>query len=315
VEVPPDPIQWVAVQAATRKRELNDVLLVLQAVGIPHGVLQRDGAHHVLVPSDRSAEALQQLENYRGENRHWPPRGETASGSLAEGALGALVWTALLSVFGWQQYVHAFGFDWAQKGMLASDLLRDEPWRAATSLTLHGDLGHWASNAAYGCLFLLLFAELVGSGLAVSLTLLAGTLGNVINGLVRTGSFYALGASTAVFAALGALIAYQARQRGREKLGAFRRWAPILGGISLLGFLGGFGEYVPQSEAMAERMRQFEGPPTDVGGHVLGFLCGALLGLALGGIPSRTLLAWRAQPFLLAAAPLAIGALWLAALL
>jgi membrane associated rhomboid family serine protease len=75
-----------------------------------------------------------------------------------------------------------------------------------------------------------------------------------------------VGASTAVFTALGLMSAYA----WRERLALRQRWparlAPLFAGLTLLGWLGSSGE------------------GTDVIAHVLGFGVGALLG-ALAATP------------------------------
>ena len=70
----------------------------------------------------------------------------------------------------------------------------------------------------------------------------------------------AVGASTAVFAALGLLSGYAWRQRLSLRERWLYRWAPLIAGASLLSLLGAGTEHV------------------DVLGHLLGFVAGVLLG-------------------------------------
>ena len=89
-------------------------------------------------------------------------------------------------------------------------------------------------------------------------------------------SFISVGASTAVFGALGAVAALQARDPEQRR----RAWAPLGAGVALLAFLG-------------------TGKRADFAGHFCGFLAGVLLGF----LP---LPRWRNRP---AQAALAIAAL------
>jgi rhomboid protease GluP len=94
----------------------------------------------------------------------------------------------------------------------------------------------------------------------------AGAFANYLEILVSPSTHRAVGASTAVFAALGLLagMAWQPRLRLRER--AWRRFAPLIAGVSLLTLLGAGREHV------------------DVLGHGLGFL----LGVCVGWIFART---------------------------
>ena len=68
-----------------------------------------------------------------------------------------------------------FGFDWEAAGAGQAGLtVAGQWWRAVTALGLHGDLGHIGSNLVAGSLFGFFLAEILGSGLAWLLILLAG---------------------------------------------------------------------------------------------------------------------------------------------
>ena len=71
-----------------------------------------------------------------------------------------------------------------------------------------------------------------------------------------------MGASTAVFTALGLLVAYSWRLRLLMPQGWASRLAPLVAGAVLLGWFGTAGE------------------GTDIVAHVLGFAFGCLLGVA-----------------------------------
>jgi membrane associated rhomboid family serine protease len=94
-------------------------------------------------------------------------------------------------------------------------------------------------------------------------------LGNGLDAMVMPTEQRSLGASTAVFAALGILSAYAWALETGAQLRWAKRLGPLIAGVMLLGFLGAGGER------------------TDVTAHVTGFLSGCLLGAALGKIPER----------------------------
>jgi rhomboid protease GluP len=151
-----------------------------------------------------------------------------------------------------------------------------EWWRPLTALFLHADTGHLLSNLAMGVVFGLLCSKSMGAPLAWALILSGGVLGNILTGWSYLPKPHvALGASTAVFAAVGALTGHGAAEtiRDRSRVTLFCKALPLLGGLVLLGFYG-FGP----------------DPRTDVVAHVWGFLSGAVLGLIAGAIQIRKLL-------------------------
>lgn len=151
---------------------------------------------------------------------------------------------------------------------------RGEWWRPFTALFLHGDLSHLAGNLLGGTIFGALVAKSVGPLRGWGLILVCGTLGNLITARMNyPDNFLSIGASTAVFAALGILsglgVSETLRERGR--LPWVRITAPVLAGIVLLGWLGsGAGS-----------------PHTDVMGHVFGFSSGLAAGVVTGAFEEK----------------------------
>ena len=136
-----------------------------------------------------------------------------------------------------------------------------------TALTLHSGLRHLAGNIGFGALFGILAGRLFGSGLTWLCVVIASGFANALNTLLLASSHQSIGASTAVFAALGLIAGFV----WRAKLLAQDRWAyrlgPIVGGIALLAYTG------------------TGGPNTDIGAHLSGFVCGFGSGLALTLLP------------------------------
>ena len=139
-----------------------------------------------------------------------------------------------------------------------------------TALCLHADLGHVVANALFGGLFLAAACSGFGSGLALALTLLAGGIGNVANAVFQGPGHASVGASTAVFGAVGLLAGRGLAQRLRRGGRRLRVWVPIAAGLALIAMLG-------------------TGERTDVWAHLFGFVAGCLL-----GVPAS--LAWPRPP-------------------
>jgi membrane associated rhomboid family serine protease len=182
------------------------------------------------------------------------------------------------------------GLVWFARGTAdAARILHGEPWRTLTALTLHADLGHAVGNAACGWFLFDAVARRVGPAWAAWLGLCAGLLGNVATAALARSGYFSIGASTAVFGALGALTALQTLSRRR------RGWITIGAGVALLAMMG-------------------TGEHSDLLAHLFGFLSGAALGLCAGLLqkeaPQRS---WR-QPALALAALAPLAAAWALAL-
>ena len=140
-------------------------------------------------------------------------------------------------------------------------------WRVFTALTLHADAAHLVANLAFGAVFGLLAAQALGGGVAWLGIVLAGGAGNLANAFLQPPQHSAIGASTAVFGALGILVALALYHWRSRSGGPVRRWSPLIGGLMLLAYTGMGGER------------------TDILAHVTGLLAGLAVGAAAGRIP------------------------------
>jgi len=141
-------------------------------------------------------------------------------------------------------------------------MLHGEPWRALTALALHADLAHVVGNAIAGTIFVGAVCGVLGVGLGGALVLASGGLGNLANALAHGSEYRSVGASTAIFGAVGILAAQGFARRRRRGIGGRRALAPIAAGLGLLAMLG--------TSARA-----------DLWGHLFGLVAGGILGLAV----------------------------------
>lgn len=261
---------WVELRRTRDRRSAQQLSLMLEAMHLEHGLFEQQAELILVVRPEDALRATEECERYERENLNWPPRGE-AIGNLSEGLIGAFGWAAIFSAVEILVRTRALGLDWLGRGVgLAGAEQSGEVWRAVTGLSLHVDLSHFLSNLLFGGLFTMLACELVGGGLGLSLILIAGALGNLANAMLHAPGHASIGASTAVFAALGLLVSYQWRRRHQLRQNAFRRWAPLFAGGFLLASLGltpETGDHVARS--------------VDYGAHATGFIAGALAGVVL----------------------------------
>jgi len=265
--------EWLAIPAGRVDRGATFSLserrarlwsLVLESRYIKNRVERGETGWQLLVPEPNFEAACTELHRFVEENRNWPPILPPVR-PMIENTLPTLSVLILLATFhnltGLDLTVLGrHPVDWIEIGNAhASQILDGQWWRLVTALTLHADWLHLLSNLAIGGFFVVHLCRDLGSGLAWSLLLASGVLGNLANAQVQLPSHSSVGSSTAVFGAVGILGAIS-MVRYRHHLR--RRWPlPVAAALSLLALLG------------------TEGKQTDLGAHLFGFLFGFCLGL------------------------------------
>lgn len=293
---PPPAGEWISIFRSPSRRPCEEQALVLKAVGIEHLVTERLDGCHLLVPAADAGAALEQLGLYRREN---PSRREGPWPALApaRGAAGAVAFALLLACAWIVQVRYAFDVDWLTSGELVAGRIRGgEWWRALTALTLHADAAHVAGNIVFGAFFGYLAGQYLGSGFAWLMVAWTAAAGNVANAFIQNAAHRSIGASTAVFAALGVVAAFVWGISRRFTLTWARRWSPVVGAVALLAYVGTGDEQ------------------TDIMAHVMGFLAGAAGGLLTYRLPENALRSRRLQVAAGALAILTMIAAWAAAL-
>lgn len=272
--------EFTVIYRAERERVCLERALVLRAVGIEHEIRDSACGCELLVHMDRATEAIEQLTLYDLENTSTPTR-RIPFDVQADGMAGVVAYSLVLLTFFYLQKRVAFDVDWLSAGRIDSGRVQDgQWWRTFTALLLHIDEGHLISNLFFGAFFGIFAGQYLGSGLAWASILFAGATGNALNVLIQSPDHRAIGASTAVFATLGILSAIS-WIRGWTAIGTrASRWAPVIGGIALLAFMG------------------TGGGRTDVGSHLTGFVAGFALGVILGKLNGRLRLPFSIQTFI-----------------
>ncbi len=255
------------------RQSCADRALVLTAVQIPHQLVDDAGSCAIVVPAAYSAAAASELHLYDEENP--PAHPITVRRVEYQDAVPGLVgYVLVVCMVAGMAGFSFFQSNWFIAGRVDGELIRNgEVWRLFTALTLHSGVKHLLSNIVFGVFFGLFAGRLLGSGIAWLAIVLAAASGNALNTLLLDASHRSIGASTAVFAALGVVAGYV----WSGKLMAQDRWSnrygPIVGGLALLMYTGTGGEN------------------TDIGAHLFGFICGfgaGLLLIRIGTIPKDT---------------------------
>jgi membrane associated rhomboid family serine protease len=245
------------------RRACADRALVLAAAEIPHQVVDDLSGCALIVPAEFSAKATDELRLYDEENPPQQPK-KVIPFPYQNAVPGVIAYIAVIVMFAWLSWNSAFSEDWFAAGRVDGVLVRaGEWWRSITALTMHAGLRHLAGNIVFGAFFGFLAGRLVGSGVAWLTVVVTAASANLLNTLLLESAHRSIGASTAVFAALGITAGFV----WRAKLMSQERWsyrvAPIVGGLALLMYTGTGDEN------------------TDIGAHLMGFVCGFLGGMLL----------------------------------
>jgi len=268
---------------------------VLNSQGLNCAIQRGEQGWTLMVRSEDAERGLWLLEQYDQENR---PREDKPVAVPAYGSTWVGVWLGLsIAAF------HALAtspqpdIDWFPRGSASTDLiLGGEWWRTVTALTLHVDFQHVLANALSLGVFASAVCYAIGPGFGTALILLSGAAGNALNAWAHGADHLSVGASTAVFGAVGLLAGQSLVSHRRSGLRGYRAWAPVAAGLGLLAMMG------------------TGGGRTDIAAHIFGLLSGGVLGLVAGLTvprpPGKPM-----QAVLLTASVAAVGLCWTSALL
>ena len=251
-------------------RQANDDTLLILSMGLAYWMVPVEQGYEVRVEANVGNEVLLQLERSRKENRFWPRSyGNLVAGK--EGVHGVAPWgfAVYLLVLGLTFLAQIqWGVGLTHEGSLQvqSVLLGHEWWRPITALTLHADVAHLLGNLGMGSFFAIFVVQAFGNRLGWSLILWAGVIGNTLNvGIHAAESYSAIGASTAVFSAVGLIAgnAFVLSIRNRSSVHLLDLFIPVFVALVMLAWWGS------------------SGANTDIMGHLMGLMSGLMIGSAV----------------------------------
>jgi membrane associated rhomboid family serine protease len=257
-----DDLAGIAVRVTPDRPRVDEWATVLAAGGIPHRLRFRlDGWALIVAARDADA-ARETLDAYDRENVADTARAGSASVAPVRGAasVGVAVGLLLIGFFA-VTGPRANSSAWFERGSAdAQRIVAGEWWRTVTALTLHADAPHVVGNAAASVVLVGAVSYEFGPGVGLWLVLLAGTGGNALTAIAHGTHHDSVGASTAMFGAIGILAAAQVISRGRRPA-ARQGWIVVAASLALLALLG-------------------TSPDADLLAHLFGLLVGGGLGLA-----------------------------------
>jgi len=235
--------------------------LVLVSQGLaPHVGESMDG-FVLSVRADEAAAARAALAAYDEENLRAARERVTPPEPMS--LFSGIILGELLLLFFFITSLKTPAFPWLQRGSAdAERILNGELWRVVTALTLHADIAHVLGNAAAAAIFFSAVCSILGAGLGSVALLFAGAIGNYLNALMygsHGSAHISVGASTAVFGAVGMLGVLGMSTRRRTTMVARRRWLSVAAAVALLAMLGTAGQR------------------TDLFAHLFGFAAGVVM--------------------------------------
>jgi membrane associated rhomboid family serine protease len=289
-----EDLAGTAVRVTPDRHRIDEWATVLVAGGIPHRLRSRlDGWALIVAARDADA-ARETLDAYDWENRPETTGAHRPSVAPVRGAawVGVAVGLVLIGFFA-VTGPRGTRSTWFERGGAdAERIVAGEWWRTITALTLHADAPHVVGNAAVSAVLVGAVSYQFGPGVGLWLVLLAGIGGNALTAIAHRAHYDSVGASTAMFGAIGILAATQVMVRRRLPV-ARKRWIVVAASLALLAFLG-------------------TSPDADLLAHLFGLLVGGGLGLIAVLVrrsPLRPLTQWALA---VAVLPFVIGA-WLRA--
>src|SRR5262245_36278052 len=218
----------VDLETTSDEADARDWGLALVAAGVPARIEQRPSGWAVLVANADLGRARAALAAYLADavSTHASEfeYGPTKLGYLIAAALVAVTPFTGFRADGRKVFLAGEG--------VAVRILEGEPWRAVTALMLHADWTHLLGNVLGMGVLATAVCRLLGPGLGLALIVLSGATGNFLNAALRGAPHVEVGASTAIFGALG-ILAGMAVMRARPPRG--RAWVPFAAGLALLG--------------------------------------------------------------------------------
>ncbi len=266
--------------------------LVLASAGIGSELRRGARGWELWAGEDRWEEAVRIIDAYGEENR---PGNLPARKPLLQeyGRTAAGLWGALILLACHLAVVHSGGISaYARVYGAASGRIHDgQLYRCATALLLHADAVHLAGNLLGIGVFATAVCSVAGWGVGWLMIVAAGIAGNLMNAYFYSAGHLSIGASTAVFGAVGILSALQFVKRIAQAGQRVKAFIPFAAGMALLAMLG-------------------SSKNADLTAHLFGFFSGIFLG-ALYALQVKRVPGPKVQAGALLAVAIVLVAAWL----
>ena len=258
-----DLTSTVLLRATDDRKLAGEWELVLLAQGLSPVLRPTSDGVELYVREAEASRARAALLAYDDEKSRKFAEANPPTASAAPMVAGFAAGAIILIMF-WITTVWLPNIAWFDRGEADSArILHGELWRTVTALTLHADIVHAASNAAAAAIFFGMVSSMTGWGVGFGLIILSGASGNLVNAFLHGSPHAAVGASTAIFGAVGLLSGMTVARHRRDPSSGRRAWLPVGAAFALLAMLGTGGVRV------------------DIWAHLCGLVVGGILGFAV----------------------------------
>ena len=244
------------------KKQTDICALVLSSSHVPYRITKNRKRWDVWVAASHYERALASMELYFKENKNVRPDFDENNIKIQTDTIISGIFVCMMLLFAYvlvqnsgdmKEIVNRFGAS-------AVKILDGEYFRSVTALMLHKDDVHLAGNLLGLFVFGTAVCSVTGWGVGWLMVLSSGISGNLLNAFMYESGHVSIGASTAVFGAIGILAGYQAFKH-KNRPGKIRKvFVPVACGLALLGLLGSGGINV------------------DIMAHLFGFVFGIFIG-------------------------------------
>ncbi|MCK5784178.1 MAG: rhomboid family intramembrane serine protease [Desulfobacterales bacterium] len=234
--------------------------LVLISMDIPHLMKKSGSGWDILVNETEYSAALSALELYFDENSGSDAGKDLLPFQTVKSFTG--VWVSVILVAFYLVVTLSGDSQMLVRscGSSAFHIMKGEVYRTVTSLFIHANVLHLAGNIVGIMLFGTAVCSISGWGTGWFMILLTGITGNLLNAVSYKTGHISIGASTAVFGALGILSGHIFLKKVKVRSQRMKAWLPLGGGIALLAMLG-------------------SGAHTDISAHFYGLIAGIIMGI------------------------------------
>ena len=233
--------------------------LVLSSTGISHHVRNGEHGWEIRVSDKDYEKAVFAIEQYLDENPEIRKTQDPLYDKYQRTYTG--IWVSILLIACHVAIVSSNKSNLFVKtyGSSAYHILHGEWYRSVTSLMLHAGPLHLMGNIVGIMVFGTAVCTIMGWGVGWLMIIVTGMIGNLMNALLYTSGHISVGASTAIFGAIGMLSAHQFFEKIKQSGHKIKAFLPLACGLALLGILG-------------------SGAHTDIMAHLFGFLAGIVSG-------------------------------------
>jgi rhomboid protease GluP len=256
-----EDLAGTAVRVTRERHRADEWAVVLAAASIPHRLRLRLEGWALIVAAHDAEAAREALDAYDRENAADTVDVGSVVVAPVRGAVlvGVAVGLLLIGFFA-VSGTRASRSVWFERGSASAErIVAGEWWRTVTALTLHADAPHVLGNAAASVVLVGAVSHQLGPGVGLWLLLLAGAGGNALTAVAHGAHHDSVGASTAMFGAIGILASTRVMSRGRRPA-ARKPWMVVAASLALLALLG-------------------TSPDADLLAHFFGLVLGGAMGL------------------------------------